>query len=62
MGLDYSTARYLADTPRDKLLLKLNGFSEEYQADTGAKFSFLWDEREHYYYPYHGFLSQGITH
>lgn len=56
MGLDYSTARYLADTPRDKLLLKLTGFSEEYQADTGAKFSFLWDEREHYYYPYHGFL------
>lgn len=56
MGLDFSTARYLADTPRDKLLLKLTGFNEEYEADTGAKLSFLWDEREHYYYPYQGFL------
>ncbi|WP_439146907.1 hypothetical protein [Vibrio sp.] len=37
-------------------MLKLTGFDEEYQADTGAKLSFLWDEREHYYYPYHGFL------
>ena len=56
LGLEYSTARYLADNNRDKLLLKLTGFSDEYEADVGAKLSFLWDEREHYYYPYHGFM------
>lgn len=55
-GLDYSSARYLGDTNKDKVLLELAGFSRDYQADIGAKLSFLWDEREHYYYPYHGFL------
>ena len=56
LGLDYSTARYLADNAKDKFLLKLTGFSDEYEADVGAKLSLLWDEREHYYYPYHGFM------
>ncbi|MCW1890085.1 hypothetical protein OK016_15395 [Vibrio chagasii] len=50
MGLDYSTARYVADTPRDnELLLKLTGFSDK---PTQEQFFLLWMSGEHYYLPF----------
>ncbi|MBW3694571.1 hypothetical protein EK599_02635 [Vibrio sp. T187] len=56
LGLNYSSSRFNAEKRIDKALLRILGFNNEYESDTGAKLSFLWDAREHYYYPYHGFL------
>lgn len=56
LGLNYSSNRYTAETRRDRALLRILGFNHEFESDTGGKISFLWDAREHYYYPYHGFL------
>ncbi|MGF1754151.1 hypothetical protein L4C33_11195 [Vibrio makurazakiensis] len=56
IGLDYSSTLFSSEKRLDSALLKFLGFSDEYESDIGAKLSFLWDAREHYYYPYHGFL------
>ncbi|WP_394247392.1 hypothetical protein [Vibrio profundi] len=56
LGLNYSSNRYTAETRLDRALLRILGFNGEFESDTGGKISFLWDAREHYYYPYHGFL------
>ncbi|RTZ17930.1 hypothetical protein EJ063_03840 [Vibrio aquaticus] len=56
LGLNFSASRYIGDSARDRILLWVAGFEEEYQPDTGLTLSLLLDHREHYYYPYSGYM------
>ncbi|MFM2587523.1 hypothetical protein [Vibrio sp. TBV020] len=56
LGINFTANRYLGESTRDRFLLRIAGFSEEYQSDIGLKLSLLLDKREHYYYPYSGYM------
>lgn len=56
LGINYASSRYRADSNRDRLLLWLSGFSEKFEDDIGITVSLLLDRREHYYYPYSGYM------
>ena len=56
IGTAYTSTRYTADDPDQQDDLTLVGFNEDYQSDLGYRLSMQWDTREHFYYPYSGFL------
>lgn len=56
IGTTYTSTRYTADDSDQQDDLTLVGFNEEYQSDTGYRLIMQWDTREHFYYPYSGFL------
>ncbi|WP_171757706.1 BamA/TamA family outer membrane protein [Vibrio sp. RE86] len=56
LGINFTANSYIGETNRDRLLLGVSGFTEDYQTDIGLKLSVLFDKREHYYYPYSGYM------
>jgi len=55
-GAVYKSIKNTADDPADQAFLNSLGFSDEYNNDAGYRLSVQWDTREHYYYPYSGFM------
>ena len=54
-GINFSSSSFIGDTKLDQFKLRLLGLTEDYQSDIGARVSFMWDKREHYYLPSNGF-------